>query len=125
MARAQMELGNSKATVQTLEKLFAAYPQRRQQAASALLYARSLAACGSANTREAFDAALTVADGPESKCYYADWLTEHHHDADGAKARALYEEVITDSQHWDTRHSKNLNRQWLQHAKQALSKNAL
>jgi hypothetical protein len=120
MARAQMEVGQSGAVVQTLEKLFAAHPQRRQQPGPALLYARGLAACGSGNTREAFEAALVVADGPEAKCFYADWLRERAEDADRARARALYEEVVCDSRHWDNRHSKSLNRQWLQHARQAL-----
>jgi hypothetical protein len=121
MARAQMQLGNAEATVETLEKLFAVHPQRRQHAALALLYARSLAATDSANTRAAFDTALTVADGPEAKCHYADWLNAHNDNADHAQARALYEEVITDSRHWNNSHSKNLNRQWLQHARQALA----
>ncbi|GHU14201.1 hypothetical protein FACS189441_3310 [Betaproteobacteria bacterium] len=123
MARAQMELGDAEATLKTLEKLFAIHPKRQQHAALALLYARSLAANQSANTRAAFNAALTVADGPESKCHYADWLAARNDEADRTKARALYEEVINDSRHWNNRHTKNLNRQWLQHAREALAGN--
>jgi hypothetical protein len=125
MARAQMEVTRFEAA-QTLEKLFALHPQKRQQPEIALLYARSLAACGAANTREAFDAALVIANGPEAKCFYADWLKEHlhdghdGHDGDRQRARALYEEVLGDSRYWNNRHSSALNRPWLQHAKQAL-----
>ena len=123
MARAQMELGKADATAKTLENLFAAHPKQRQYPALALLYARSLAASGSNNTRAAFDAALTVAAGPEFKCHYADWLAARNDAADLAKAQALYEEVIADSKHWNNSHSKNLNRQWLQHAREALAGN--
>jgi hypothetical protein len=120
MARAQMEVTRFEAAAQTLEKLFALHPQKRQQPEIALLYARSLAACGASDTREAFDAALMIANGPEVKCFYADWLKERHHESDRQKARALYEEVLGDSRYWNNRHSRTLNRPWLQHAKQAL-----
>jgi hypothetical protein len=120
MARAQLELARFEAAAQTLEKLFALHPQKRQQPEIALLYARSLAACGASDTRAAFDAALVIANGPEVKCFYADWLKERQHENDRQKARALYEEVLGDSRYWNNRHSRTLNRPWLQHAKQAL-----
>jgi hypothetical protein len=120
MAQAEMEIGHPEAVAQTLEKLFAAHPQRRQQPEAALLYARALAACGSADARAAFDDALVIANGPEAKCFYADWLSARQHEADRARARALYEEVLCDSRYWNNRHSRSLNRQWLQHAKRGL-----
>ncbi len=118
MARAQMEVGNPAATVQTLEKLFAAHPQQRQPSLL-LLYARGAAACGAVNVRDAFDAALAVADGPEVKCFYADWLTARNNGEDRAKAHSLYEEVVRDSRHWHS-HAKSINREWLRHAQRAL-----
>jgi hypothetical protein len=120
MARAEMEVGHQEVALQTLEKLFALYPQRRQQPEAALLYARSLAACGASNTQESFEAALVIASGPEAKCFYADWLNARRSGDDRHKARALYEEVLNDSRYWNDRHSRALNQPWLQHARQAL-----
>jgi hypothetical protein len=122
MARAWLELDDAAHAREELEKLFAAYPQRRQQPELALLYARALAATSADATRSAFDLALTVGNGPEVKCRYADWLVGQENEADRAQARTLYEEVVGDSRYWKNAYVKNLNREWLQHARTALEK---
>lgn len=124
MARTWMALGDPARSLESAEKLLAGHPQRRQQAPIALLYARALAETNSAETRAAFDTALTAGDGPEVKCRYADWLSTRDNADDRDKARALYEEVIGDSRYWNTGYSKALNRPWLQHARQALESTA-
>ncbi|MDR2690487.1 MAG: hypothetical protein LBB76_12130 [Azoarcus sp.] len=122
MARTWLALDDSAHSLATIEKLHSQYPQYRQHAATALLYARALAGTNSADTRAAFDVALTVGEGQEVKCRYADWLTAQDEGGDRDKARALYEDVISDSRYWNTRYSKLINRPWLQHARQALEK---
>jgi hypothetical protein len=124
MARIWLELDEPARALDMLEKLFAAYPQRRQQPDLALFYARALAANGSGDIRAAFDAALTLATGPEAKCRYAGWLAAHDAEADRARARALYEDIIADSRYWDNHHARELNREWLQRARQALAEKA-
>lgn len=124
MARAQFATGNPAGAVSSLETLFNARPEQRRQAMQSLLYARALAACGAAGTREAFEAALVQAGDAEPKCQYADWLAARSDSADQVRARALYEEIVKDSRHWHNSHSKAINREWLRRAKAALSQGA-
>ncbi len=120
MAQAQMATHAPADTARTLEKLFGTSPLQRQQPALALLYARSLAEIGAPNTREAFESAMRVANGPDTKCFYADWLVRHGAAEDKTTARSYYEEVVSDSRHWHE-HARHVNREWLRHAKEALA----
>ncbi|MDR1890165.1 MAG: hypothetical protein LBQ81_12435 [Zoogloeaceae bacterium] len=121
MTRVWLELDAPACALEALEKLFATYPQRRQQPDLALFYARALAGNASGDIRAAFDAALTIASGPEAKCRYADWLVAHGLETDRAQARALYEEIVGDSRYWDNHHAREINREWLQRARTALA----
>ena len=120
LAHAQMATGASEAAMRTLEKLFGAHPQRRSQSALALLYAQSLAGCGSLDTRAAFEEAMGVANGPDTKCLYAEWLASRNTAEDREKAHALYEEIIRDSKHW-TSHARSMNREWARRAQEGLA----
>jgi len=121
LARAQFATGDAAATIETLERLFAAHPLARQQPAPALLYARSLAATGAPQTRAAFDTALASARDAEPRCLYADWLAAQPGDADRARARELYAEIVHDARHWP-RHAREHNSVWLQRAQTALNR---
>lgn len=121
LARAQFATGDVSAARETLEKLFAVHPFARQQPDPALLYARALAALGSPDTRAAFEAALASARDAAPRCLYADWLAAQANDADRARARELYADIVHDAKHWP-RHAREHNSEWLQRAQSALSR---
>ncbi|MPW23022.1 hypothetical protein GCT13_41165 [Paraburkholderia sp. CNPSo 3157] len=121
LARAQFANGDASATRDTLEKLFAVHSLARQQPEPALLYAQALAAIGAANTRAAFEMALTSASDAGPRCLYADWLAAQSDEADRRRARELYAEIVHDARHWP-RHAREHNSQWLQRAQAALSR---
>ncbi|MGO4303948.1 tetratricopeptide repeat protein [Cupriavidus sp. RAF12] len=120
LARAQVATGQHAAAQATLERLFAATPQAREQADPALLYARALAAVGSPDTRAAFEQALACASDAAPRCLFADWLAAQPDAADRERARALYTEIVHDARHWP-RHAREHNREWLQRAQTALA----
>ncbi|SDH37208.1 hypothetical protein SAMN04487926_104152 [Paraburkholderia steynii] len=121
LARAQFANGNAAATLDALEKLFAADPLGRRQPEPALLYARTLAALGAPGTRAAFDSALANASDAAPRCLYADWLAAQPDEADRQRARELYAEIVHDARHWP-RHAREHNSEWLQRAQAALSR---
>ena len=57
---------------------------------------------------------------PEPKCRFADWLVKQDSPADRQRARALYEDIVSDAKHWHS-HARSLNREWLRRAKEGLS----
>jgi hypothetical protein len=120
LAEAQFACGRAHECAVTLEKLFAAHTESRRQPALALLLAQALAAQGAASTRDAFEFALTVAGDPEPKCRYADWLRAQGQPADVARARALYDEIVSDARFWP-KYARNVNREWLQRAQAGLA----
>lgn len=121
LARAQFATGDASATKETLEQLFAVHPFARQQPEPALLYARALAAIGSPDTRAAFETALASARDAAPRCLYADWLAARPDEADRARARELYAEIVHDGRHWP-RHVREYNSEWLQRAQSALGR---
>jgi hypothetical protein len=121
LARAQFANGDASATRDTLEKLFAVHSPARQQAETALLYARALAAIGAPGTRAAFETALTSASDAAPRCLYADWLAAQPAETDRRRARELYAEIVHDGKHWP-RHAREHNSEWLQRAQAALSR---
>lgn len=120
LARAQLATGDAGAAQATLERLFTAAPQARQQPDPALLYARALAATDADGTRDAFERALTCASDAAPRCLYADWLAAQPAEADRERARALYADIVHDAKHWP-RHAREHNREWLQRAQAALA----
>ncbi|WP_020200789.1 tetratricopeptide repeat protein [Cupriavidus sp. WS] len=121
LARAQFATGGHAAAAGTLERLFEAQPQARQQADPALLYARALAATDAPGTRAAFEQALACASDAAARCLFADWLGARPDAADRERARALYADIVHDGKHWP-RHAREHNREWLQRAQGALGK---
>ncbi|WP_420997045.1 tetratricopeptide repeat protein [Cupriavidus sp. 30B13] len=121
LARAQFATGAHAAAAATLERLFEAQPQARQQADPALLYARALAATDAPGTRAAFEQALSCASDAAARCLFADWLAARQDGADRERAQALYAEIVHDGKHWP-RHAREHNREWLQRAQGALGK---
>ncbi|MFT4171393.1 MAG: tetratricopeptide repeat protein [Rhodocyclaceae bacterium] len=120
LAEAQFASGRAAECATTLDKLFAAHPESRRQSALALLLAQALAAQQAPATRDAFEFALTVAADPEPKCRYADWLRAQGASADVARARALYDEIVSDARFWP-KYARNVNREWLQRAQSGLA----
>jgi hypothetical protein len=120
LAHAEIDNGHFAECKATLDRLFVARPEARQQPLPALLQARVLAETGDPAARDAFEAALVVAVGPEPRCRFAEWLVMQGNPADRQRARALYEEIISDAKHWHS-HARSLNREWLQRAKEGLS----
>ncbi len=120
LAQAQMVTGAPEAAAGTLEKLFGVHTQRRSQSALALLYAQSLAGSGSFDARKAFEEAMRVASGPDTKCCYAEWLVSRNTAEDRKKAHAFYEEIVRDSKQWHS-HARSVNHEWLQRAQAGLA----
>ena len=120
LAHAEVDNGLFQEGKGTLARLFVARPEARRQPLPALLQARVLAETGDADAREAFEAALVVAVDPEPKCRFADWLVKQDGPADRQRARALYEDIVSDAKHWHS-HARSLNREWLRRAKEGLS----
>ncbi|MFC0577408.1 tetratricopeptide repeat protein [Paraburkholderia solisilvae] len=120
LAQAQFAVGNAAAASATLTRLFNANPQTRNQAEPALLYARALAAQGTADTRAAFEVALKCASDAAPRCLFADWLVQQANEADRERARGLYADIVQDARHWP-RHAREHNREWLQRAQAALA----
>ncbi len=116
LAQASMLAGDYATAASTLETLFGHAPETRRQAATSLIYARSLAELGREEAGPAFEAAIKSATGPEAKCRYAQWLEKR---GQTSQAIALYKEVIADSRHWH-HHAKSINKEWLNLAEQGL-----
>lgn len=119
LARAQLAVSRHAEAQATLERLFAANPQARDQSEPSLLYARALAALGAPGTRDAFERALTNASDVAPRCLFADWLSKQSDPADRERAKSLYSEIVHDARHWP-RHARDHNREWLQRAQAAL-----
>ncbi|MGY2486837.1 tetratricopeptide repeat protein [Cupriavidus sp. CP313] len=121
LAQAQFATNDAGGALATLEKLFAANPQSRQQPDPALLFARALAATGASGTRAAFEQALTSASDAAPRCLFGDWLAAQPDAADRERALQLYADIVHDARHWP-RHAREHNREWLQRAQSALGK---
>lgn len=120
LARAQFALGDCASADATLNSLFAAHREARQQPDPALLYARTQAALGAPGTRAAFEQALSCASDAAPRCLFADWLAAQPDQADRERARSLYADITHDAKHWP-RHAREHNREWLERAQAALA----
>ena len=120
LARAQFALDDCASAEATLNNLFAAHREARQQPEPALLYARTQAALGAPGTRAAFEQALSCASDAAPRCLFADWLAAQPDQADRERARSLYADITQDAKHWP-RHAREHNREWLERAQAALA----
>lgn len=113
-------LDEGAAALRTLDAFLTAHPERRDHPDTVLALARACALSSPERTREAFERALKLANGPEVKCRYADWLAEQG-GADAARALALYDEIVKDAAHWHS-HARAINRDWLRRAQAGLAR---
>jgi hypothetical protein len=118
LARARLATGDAAQARAALETLFAARGDARRQPTPTLLYARVLSALGAPDARAAFEQALACADDAAARCLYGEWLLAQHDAADRQRARALFDDILSDARHWP-RHARDHNREWLQRAQAA------
>ncbi|MCX9157491.1 hypothetical protein OPU71_15285 [Niveibacterium sp. 24ML] len=114
---AQLATDDGVAALRVLDAFFAAQPERRAHPDLSLAFARACALASPDRAADAFERALRVANGPETKCRYADWLVSQ---GEIGRASALYREVVTDAAHWHS-HARSINRDWLRRAQSALA----
>lgn len=119
LARARLECGDAAPAAETLEGLFARYPDVRRKAEQTLLYAQALAAAQSPDTRSAFERAVECGNDAAARCLYAEWLMAQPQADDREQARSLFASIIDDAQHW-SRHARSHNAAWLERTKAAL-----
>ena len=115
LAIAQLEAGQHAPAVTTLQALFDAHPDQRK-GDMALMHAEALAGSGHPDADAAFDAIIQSDGSTEARCKHAHFLWRKGRTE---AARRAFEEVLADARRGH-RHSREMNREWIQSAKQAL-----
>ena len=116
LASALVEAGHFEQAKLTLETLAQAHPEEDKPAAR-LMLARALEGMGDREGALAtYARLLETASGAEVKCRYALLLREAGRETE---ARALFEEILKSAKAGN-RHSRELNRVWIDAAKKAL-----
>jgi hypothetical protein len=115
LAIAQIEAGRGTDALATLETLFAAHPKLRT-GDLALMYAETLAATDRPQAAQAFESVIAADGSLEARYKYAQFLLSH---GQSVAARRAFEQVVADAGR-GTRHSRELNRQWIDGARTAL-----
>ncbi|CAI8887075.1 tetratricopeptide repeat protein [Methylocaldum szegediense] len=117
LAKALVESGDFGRAREKLETLFRTNPGFESQDAH-LLYARSLEALGELDqTLDEYRALAWYSAGAEAKCRHALLLKRM---GKTAEARALFEDILKDAK-LATRHSRRLNKEWVDIARRELS----
>ncbi|WP_248150353.1 tetratricopeptide repeat protein [Stenotrophomonas indicatrix] len=119
LARARLDSGHAALAAETLDGLFARYPDARRKPEQTLLYAQALAATPAPETRAAFERAVECGNDAAVRCLFAEWLMAQPQLADREQARSLFASIIDDAQHW-SRHARSHNAAWLERTKVAL-----
>ncbi len=89
-----------------------------KSAEAQLLHARVLQQLGeTAAADHAYQTAVTQHGGSEAKCRYAQFLQQQGR---GEEAKTLFEDIIRSNRH-GTRHSRRLNKEWINFAKKNLT----
>lgn len=115
LAIAQLEDGQHAEAISTLDTLFEAHSDQRA-GDLALMHAEALAGAKRPEAAAAFEAVMRSDASIEARCKYALFLQgEGRHDA----ARGQFEEVLKDARRGH-RHSRDMNREWIAAAEQAL-----
>jgi hypothetical protein len=115
LAIAQLEGGRHVDAIATLDVLFEAHPDQRI-GDLALMQAEALAGAGRPEAAQAFEAVMRSDASLEARCKYAQFLqTSGRPEA----ARQQFEEVLKDARRGH-RHSRDMNREWIAAAEQAL-----
>lgn len=115
LAIAQMEARRGADAVATLETLFAAHPEQRTGDV-ALMYAEALAAADRPQAAQAFESVIAADGSLEARCKYAQFLLAH---GQQQAARRAFQQVMDDARRGN-RHSRALNREWIDTAQTAL-----
>lgn len=115
LAIAELEAGQHAAAIATLEWLFAAHPDQRA-GDLLLMHAEALGGAGRMEAEAAFDEAARSVGTVEALCKRAQFLL-----ARGRRdeARAGFEAVLAEARRGH-RHSREMNRRWIDEATQAL-----
>lgn len=117
LASAQIAAARHGDAAATLARLFAAHPEQNQ-GDLALAHAEALAGAGSAQAGGAFEAVLAKHATTEAHCKYGAFLLER---GDAAGARRAFEAVLRDAARGH-RHSRELNREWIDRATSELKR---
>ncbi len=115
LAIALLEAGQHAAAVNTLETLLQAHPDQRK-GDLALMHAEALAGAGRPEADAAFAQVIATDSSIEARCKYAQFLAAKGQ-ADGA--RREFEQVLADARR-SPAHARDMNREWIAHAKAAL-----
>jgi hypothetical protein len=115
LAIAQLEAGQFTEACNTLHTLFEAHPQARRDDL-ALMEAEALSKAGDARADAAFESVVRENGSIEARCKYG----LHLWSAGRTEvARSAFGEVLRDAQRGN-RHSRDLNREWITQARDAL-----
>ena len=115
LAGAQLEGGRFADAAATLQRLFDTHPDQRR-GALALMHAQAVAGAGRADARAVFEAVIAADNSTEAHCKYGQFLLAQ---GDSAGARRAFEAVLEHERHGH-HHSRELNRDWIVEAKDAL-----
>lgn len=115
LAIAQLEAGQHTPAASTLETLMAAHPEERK-GDIALMYAEALAGTGRAEADEVFEQVIETDGSIEARCKYAQFLLGKGR---SEAARRHFELVLADARRGHS-HSRDMNREWIGLAKNAL-----
>ncbi len=115
LAIAQIEGNHHANAITTLEALFAAHPDQRS-GDIALMYAEALAGAQRPEADAAFESVIEAGGSIEARCKYGQFLLGRSR---AETARHVFEEILADAQRIQ-KHSRELNREWISAAQQAL-----
>jgi hypothetical protein len=115
LAQAQLRSERFGEAAASLQRLFDAHPDQRSGSA-ALMHAEALAGAGRPEARQAFDAVIAADGSIEARTKHGRFLAQQ---GDAAGARAAFELALKDAQRGH-RHSRDLNREWIDLARDGL-----
>lgn len=116
LAIAELEAGQHAEAVATLERLFAASPEHKT-GDLALMYAEALHGAGRPEAAQAFEVVIATDGTLEARCKYGLFQKQR---GNLTAARQAFEHVLADAKRGNT-HSRDMNREWIAAAKQALT----
>ncbi|MBX3625240.1 MAG: tetratricopeptide repeat protein [Rhizobacter sp.] len=116
LAIAELEAGQHAEAVATLERLFAASPEHKT-GDLALMYAEALHGAGRPEAAQAFEVVIATDGTLEARCKYGLFQKQR---GNLTTARQAFEHVLADAKRGNV-HSRDMNREWIAAAKQALT----
>lgn len=116
LAIAELEAGHHAEAVATLERLFAASPEHKT-GDLALMYAEALHGAGRSEAAQAFEVVIATDGTLEARCKYGLFQKQR---GNLNAAKQAFEHVLADAKRGHA-HSRDMNREWIAAAKQALT----